>query len=112
MLYEPKDARVGVEVDYFDEGHGKFTITYDGLTGNFTDGEIVQLEDTGEWKTHTFYLYDAEFANGFLATGGAWDFRIGEWSEVIYLIPQMKRYLILIWKTIQPHSRKHWSNIQ
>ncbi len=65
MLYEPKDARVGVEVDYFDEGHGKFTITYDGLTGNFTDGEIVQLEDTGEWKTHTFYLYDAEFANGF-----------------------------------------------
>lgn len=71
MLYEPKDARVGVEVDYFDEGHGKFTITYDGLTGNFTDGEIVQLEDTGEWKTHTFYLYDAEFANGFLATGGA-----------------------------------------
>lgn len=83
MLYEPKDARVGVEVDYFDEGHGKFTITYDGLTGNFTDGEIVQLEDTGEWKTHTFYLYDAEFANGFLATGGAWDFRIGEWSEVM-----------------------------
>ena len=83
MLYEPKDARVGVEVDYFDEGHGKFTITYDGLTGNFTDGEIVQLEDTGEWKTHTFYLYDAAFANGFWTTGGAWDFRIGEWSEVM-----------------------------
>ena len=81
IIYAPEDHRVGVEVDYFDEGYGKFTITYDGLTGKFTDGEIVQLENTGRWKTHTFYLENAEFANGFVATGGSWDFRIGEWSE-------------------------------
>ncbi len=84
VIYKPEDSMVGVEVDYFDEGYGKFTITYDGLTSKsgFVDGEIVQLENTGEWRTHTFYLYDAVFANGFNA-GNAWDFRIGEWSELM-----------------------------
>lgn len=66
---------VEVTVDYYDAGSGKLVLQYDGQgEGNgFKDAPLFSYGDTGAWKTHTFKLSDANFAN---RTGGA-DFRLG-----------------------------------
>lgn len=53
-----------ITVWYYDLGTGYFTITYDGKSGD-CDAELVKIENTGTWKSHTFYLYDAELKNGY-----------------------------------------------
>lgn len=57
------------EVTYFDSGYGGFCLYYDSRDG-YKD-EFVQLENSGQWKTKVFYLYDAYFANG-LYTDDFW----------------------------------------
>lgn len=75
LMYNLTDQAVEVEVDYYDEGQSTFVLCYDGLetydTGE-VNSEFVDLTDTKGWKTHTFFLQDAVFANGL---NGA-DFRI------------------------------------
>lgn len=75
--------RLRVEVEYFDRGQGRFFLEYDSSDdtveivpqwpGAFkASAESVELEDTEEWRTATFVLEDALFADR--CNGG--DFRI------------------------------------
>lgn len=57
---------VDITVKYFDEGNGSFVIAYDSRTDSAKETEILWLGNTGEWKTHTFHLYDAYFTNRYL----------------------------------------------
>lgn len=88
MYDAPLFTAVEVAVEYFDDERGKFNLSYN--THNPEDGKyianndryggstlIVNLTGTHEWKTHTFYLEDARFAN--MLSGGT-DFRVGIWS--------------------------------
>ncbi len=65
-----------VSVDYYDEGSGQFRILYDGTPDPWKDAsdnsktkktksEIVKLEDTKKWKTHTFLLETPRFKDGY-----------------------------------------------
>lgn len=77
FAYKVKDRNVyEVEVEYFDEGNGHFRVMYDGLTDPWKDPsdkstsktrktEIVYLENTGKWKTHTFRLENPSFSDNF-----------------------------------------------
>ena len=65
------------EITYYDGGFGGFSLNYDSRSGG--KSQFVQLQNSGEWKTKTFYLYDARFANGVYAD----DFRI-ETSSGVY----------------------------
>lgn len=64
------------EITYFDEGFGGFCVNYDSRGG--AESEFIQLENSGEWKTRTLYLYDAYFANGVYTD----DFRIETVNDV------------------------------
>ncbi|ULL15141.1 hypothetical protein DVH26_12255 [Paenibacillus sp. H1-7] len=64
---------VQITVKYFDEGGGKLLLNYDSTSAAFKDAPLAAYTNTGTWKTHTFELNDAAFAN---RTNGA-DFRIG-----------------------------------
>ncbi|MCR2807056.1 S-layer homology domain-containing protein [Paenibacillus soyae] len=72
-LMDNTEYNVDVTVDYYDSGNGKIVLQYDAASANFKDGPLYQYGNTGEWKSHTFSLTDAQFANG---TNGA-DFRLG-----------------------------------
>ncbi len=68
-----------IEVDYLDQGTDTFTLEYDakptsGSEGIFTGGGAVAKKDSGEFKTASFNLCNAYFAN---RDNGA-DFRIGD----------------------------------
>lgn len=76
---------IEVIVEYFDDVEGKFNLTYNThkpdpnkyVTPNTEwggDSLVVELGGTMEWKTHTFYLEDAKFANKI-----GCDFRLGIW---------------------------------
>lgn len=63
-IYAQKKSSVKITVWYYDIGTGYFTITYDGRNGA-SDAEPVVVENTGEWRSHTFYIYDGVFSNGY-----------------------------------------------
>jgi len=76
---------IEVIVEYFDDLEGKFNLTYNTHkpdVGKYTtpntewggNSLVVELGGTMEWKTHTFYLEDAKFANKI-----GCDFRLGIW---------------------------------
>ena len=93
FIYEPEgEQAVIISVEYFDEGNGCFTITYDGIhnipygkskTLLTNSPDIVQLENTKKWKTHEFYIDDAKFTNGFQGA----DFRIALWAMEMGMSP-------------------------
>ena len=68
-----------VEVEYLDEGTGSFGLQYDSnnctatLGGAYTDLPQVQRTNSGQWRTATFDLSDARFAN---RENGGSDFRL------------------------------------
>jgi hypothetical protein len=71
---------VDVSVEYFDQGTGSFRIEYDGpdpnapFNGAYTASRtVVQLSNSGAWKTAKFRLPDARFLN---SQNGGGDFRI------------------------------------
>lgn len=64
LMYDLKGEALEIEVDYYDEGEGLFTLTYDGYEKVRQDAEYVDLTDTKKWKTHTFFIQDAKFKNG------------------------------------------------
>ncbi|MBW7460664.1 S-layer protein, partial [Paenibacillus sepulcri] len=72
-LHDTNDQNVQVTVEYFDEGSGKMVLQYDAESAAFKDAPLFTYTDTKTWKTHTFDLTDARFAN---RTNGA-DFRLG-----------------------------------
>ncbi len=83
FLYDlPNNTPIEIDVDYFDEGKGKFELDYG--THNPTNpksiwggGESVTLTNSKEWKTHTFYVEDMTFLN---QCNYQSDFRIGVWG--------------------------------
>ena len=65
FMYNLSNQPVAVEIDYFDEGTGQFGMRYglqEGVLPPF-DLPYVVLNDTKQWKTHTYYLEDASMAN-------------------------------------------------
>ena len=78
---------VRVEVDYLDRGTDTFSIQYDalpmnGFSGLFSGGGVVVKTNSGTFKTASFNLCDANFAN---RDNGS-DFRIsdnGDGAEII-----------------------------
>jgi hypothetical protein len=60
---------VWVTVEYFDGGTDQWSFQYDSLSDHYTQTESVILQDTGQWKRHTFHLADAYF--GGRQAGGA-----------------------------------------
>ena len=52
---------VYVDVTYYDENYGGFSIYYDSVDGR--NSKFVQLENTLEWKSFRFTLNDAYFGN-------------------------------------------------
>lgn len=72
-LYDNTDQKVQVTVEYYDEGSGSIVLQYDSSSAAFKDAPLFQYTDTRTWKTYTFSLTDAKFAN---RTNGG-DFRVG-----------------------------------
>jgi parallel beta-helix repeat protein len=80
-------THVRIEVDYFDQGVDSFSLQYDALPSNGSDGKFagggaIAKSNSMMFKTATFYLCDANFAN---RDNGA-DFRIadnGDGAEMI-----------------------------
>lgn len=79
VFWFPEGVEAKVTVDYFDEGHGKFTLRYGSVDEEYCDNaEIVNLENTQVWKTHTFEIQNAVFTNK-ISTG--YDIILGEYSK-------------------------------
>lgn len=86
IFWFPDGAEVKVTVDYFDEGHGKFTLRYGSVDEEFCDNaEIVSLENTCVWKSHTFIIENAVFTN---KISGSWDIILGEYSRYMGRSPE------------------------
>lgn len=68
---------VKVNITYFDEGEGSFAIAYDSQEAAYKSTDPVYLENTKEWRTATFELTDARFAN----RASRSDFRIALWTN-------------------------------
>ncbi|MFC5648227.1 glycosyl hydrolase family 28-related protein [Paenibacillus solisilvae] len=73
FLLDNSDQNVQVTVEYYDEGNGQMVLQYDANSAGFKDAPLFSYTDTKTWKTHTFELADAKFAN---RTNGG-DFRLG-----------------------------------
>lgn len=71
---------VTVDVEYLDKGHGAFGLQYTPSECS----EVVHLEDSGQWKVHSFKIDYATFAN---QLNGA-DFRIGLWTPAMPVSPE------------------------
>ncbi|MDA3732669.1 glycosyl hydrolase, partial [Niameybacter massiliensis] len=78
FIYDGENT-VELTVEYFDEGTAEFGVQYDSVYETEKVAGIVKLTDTKEWKTHTFILGDAKFANRFFER----DIRIGVWAPGI-----------------------------
>ncbi|MEQ4481912.1 glycoside hydrolase family 55 protein [Cohnella silvisoli] len=72
-LFDDPSYDVQVSVDYYDEGNGSMVLQYDAQSAAFKDAPLFTYSDTKTWKTHSFSLKDAKFAN---RTNGG-DFRLG-----------------------------------
>lgn len=75
-IRNPAEKAIEITVEYLDEGLGYFVIGYDGTTGDGIS-EPVLLDNSGEWRTRTFRLYDAAAGNHFY--GG--DFAVQTWTS-------------------------------
>lgn len=64
-IKNPEEKAIEITVEYYDENLGYFAIGYDGTRGDGIS-EPVLLENSHEWRTHTFRLYDAVVGNHFL----------------------------------------------
>ena len=71
-ICDPKERSVEITVKYYDEGTSYFTVCYDAAGGTEL-AEPVYIENTKEWKTHTFRLYDAVMKNRY---SGGCDFSV------------------------------------
>jgi hypothetical protein len=52
---------VWVTVEYFDGGTDQWSFQYDSVSDPYAPTESVELQNTGQWKRHTFHLTDAYF---------------------------------------------------
>ena len=66
---------VWVTVEYFDGGADQWSFQYDSVSDPYAQTESVMLENTGQWKRHTFHLTDAYFGG---RQAGAADLRLAD----------------------------------
>jgi hypothetical protein len=66
---------VWVTVEYFDGGTDQWSLQYDSVSDPYAPSESVILQNTGQWKRHTFHLTDAYL--GGREAGGA-DLRLAD----------------------------------
>jgi hypothetical protein len=73
-------GEVWVTMEYFDGGTDEWSFQYDSLSNPYAQSEIVTLQNTAQWKRHTFHLTDAVF--GGRQAGGA-DMRLTDnyWAD-------------------------------
>ena len=50
-----------VTVEYYDGGADRWRLDYDSVDEPYLSTTPVVLQNTGQWKRHTFYLPDAYF---------------------------------------------------
>jgi hypothetical protein len=81
---------VWVTVEYFDGGTDQWSFQYDSLSDPYAQTESVMLQNTGQWKRHTFHLTDATF--GGHEAGGA-DLRLAD----NYWVDGLINYFGRIW---------------
>jgi len=74
----PRD--VWVTIEYFDGGSDQWSFQYDSVSDPYAQSESVVLQDTGQWKRHTFHLTDAYFGG---REAGAADLRLtdNDWVD-------------------------------
>jgi len=98
VLYNiPDDTPLDIVVEYFDDvAGGQLSLTYDAnrppekfdiITNNTvyrSTEDVLYLEGSGEWKTHTFHVEDLKAAN---RLPNATDFRIGIWEPKTGMSP-------------------------
>lgn len=73
-------SEVWVTVEYFDGGDDQWSFQYDSLGDAYAQAESVTLQNSGQWKRHTFHLSDAAFSGR--EAGGA-DLRLADnyWAD-------------------------------
>ena len=54
-------SEVWVTVEYFDGGTDQWSLQYDSISDPYASTESVELQNTGQWKRHTFHITDAFF---------------------------------------------------
>ncbi|MGN0180460.1 MAG: sugar-binding protein [Monoglobaceae bacterium] len=85
FLYNlPEYTPIEITVEYFDEGTGSFALNYDSYNpwegnDNWGEAETVNLTNTKQWLSYTFYLEDMRFTN----KANSDDFRIGVWGNTM-----------------------------
>jgi len=52
---------VWVTVEYFDGGSDQWSLQYDSVSDPYASTESMELQNTGQWKRHSFHLADAYF---------------------------------------------------
>ncbi len=82
--YGTRGEAVSVTVEYFDMGNGKFSLRYNSPTGGVvsTPNDIVYLENSYQWKEHTFYLEDCILNNSLLHSS---DMIVALWTPTMGL---------------------------
>jgi hypothetical protein len=70
-------SQVWVTVEYFDGANDRWSLEYDGVGAPYSTTTPVVLENTGQWKRHTFHLTDVYF--GGRQNEGA-DLRLGNFA--------------------------------
>lgn len=68
-------SEVWVTVEYFDGGTDQWSLQYDSVSDPYASSASVMLQNTGQWKRHTFHLTDAYL--GGRQAGGA-DLRLAD----------------------------------
>ena len=81
---------VWVTVEYFDGGTDQWSFQYDSVSDPYTPSESVELQNTGQWKRHTFHLTDAYFGG---REAGAADLRLTD----NYWVDGLINYFGRIW---------------
>ncbi len=68
-------GEVWVTVEYFDGSADQWSLQYDSVTDPYASTESVILQNTGQWKRHTFHITDAYFGG---REAGAADMRLAD----------------------------------
>ncbi|MCA8950366.1 MAG: hypothetical protein KDE27_12745 [Planctomycetes bacterium] len=66
-----------LSIHYFDASQGSIRLEYDSMSGgNYKAAPAVQRQGSGTWKSHSWHLTDARFANGQAPNTLKADFRL------------------------------------
>ena len=102
-----------LDVTYFDEKSGYFTLMYNSVSGVKTT-EHIWHTGSNEWKTYSIYMYDARFNQ---SAFGSYDFRITMYDELYSpseygtLIHKVELYSLNTETVITPKMKTSGNNL-